>query len=137
MLTEDYCSIELSKLLKEKGFHCGVKNYYSLSKESVKAHHEKKYGAKKDWNSFELTVSRPSQSLVMKWLRELYKIHIDIQYGNVGNHEELILQYWYEIVDSKGRFCESNIVDGNSSYEEAAEDAIKYCLQNLIKCRQT
>ena len=43
-ITEDYCSFETAKLLKEKGFTLPVKNYYSLYTEDAKHNLQKKYG---------------------------------------------------------------------------------------------
>lgn len=131
MITEDYVSFEVAKLLKEKGFQLPVKNYYSLYTEDVKHNLQKKYGAKKNWNSFAFAVSRPSQSLVMKWLREVHHLVIQIEFIDFLEHGEVWL---YSIIERKtikqltGRdedFTEH-------SYEEACEAAIKYCLENLI-----
>ena len=127
MITEDYVSFETAKLLKEKGFQLPVKNYYSLYTEDVKHNLQKKYGAKKNWNSFALAVSRPSQGLAMKWLREKHIViipEVETFYadGSVSSWE-------YHI------WCDDNYEEGQhsfSSYEEAAEAAIKYCLENLI-----
>jgi len=131
MITEDFTSIETARLLKEKGFDVPVKNYYSVCTEDVKHNLQKKYGAKKNWNSFDLTISRPSQSLVMKWLREVQHCVICIT---------PLTFYCGEIV-SKWGYCiwadDNTEVDEESSprlesYEEACETAIKYCLENLI-----
>lgn len=64
-ITEDYVSFETAKLLKEKGFTLPVKNYYSLYTEDAKYNLQKKYGAKKNWNSFALAV------IVMKWIGQM------------------------------------------------------------------
>ena len=131
MITEDFTSIETARLLKEKGFDVPVKNYYSICTEDIKHNLQKKYGAKKNWNSFDLTISRPSQSLVMKWLREVQHCVICIT---------PLTFYCGEIV-SKWGYCiwadDNTEVDEESSprlesYEEACETAIKYCLENLI-----
>ena len=129
-ITEDYVSFETAKLLKEKGFTLPVKNYYSLYTEDVKYNLQKKYGAKKNWNSFALAVSRPSQSLVMKWLREEKDVQIEIPI--VGTDTWVSPTKWMY-----GFRCQTkDVIDGRnanfSSYEEAAEVAIKYCLENLI-----
>lgn len=134
MTQEDYISYETAKLLKEKGFTLPVKNYYSLYTEDVKHNLQRKYGAKKNWNSFAFAVSRPSQSLVMKWLREVHHLHISIEMGfDVDNHQ------YYFFVPS---ICKFSSKTGEyqtpfderefDSYKEACEAAIKYCLENLI-----
>ena len=131
MITEDFTSIETARLLKEKGFDAPVKNYYSICTEDVKYNLQKKYGAKKNWNSFDLTISRPSQSLVMKWLREVHHCVICIT----------PLTFYCGETVSKWGYCiwadDNTEVDEESSprldsYEDACEAAIKYCLENLI-----
>ena len=129
-ITEDYVSFEIAKLLKEKGFTLPVKNYYSLYTEDAKHNLQKKYGAKKNWNSFALAVSRPSQSLVMKWLREEKNVQIEIAIVGTDTWESPT-KWLY------GFRCQTkDIIDRRnadfSSYEEACEAAIKHCLENLI-----
>ena len=131
MIAEDYVSFETVKLLKEKGFDVPCKNYYSIYTEDVKHNLQKKYGAKKNWNSFALAISRPSQSLAMKWLREVHHCVICI----------IPLTFYGGEIGSSWGYCiwaDDNVeVDKVSSprlesYEEAAESAIKYCLEKLI-----
>lgn len=130
-ITEDYVSYDVAKLLKEKGFDAPVKNYYSIYTEDVKHNLQKKYGAKKNWNSFDLTISRPSQSLVMKWLREVQHCVICVT---------PLTFYCGETVSTWGYniWADDNLeIDEFNShkfptYEEACESAIRYCLENLI-----
>lgn len=133
-ITEDYVSFETAKLLKEKGFTLPVKNYYSLYTEDVKHNLQKKYGAKKNWNSFALAVSRPSQSLVMKWLREVhhYYIQVMLDLWACGGH-----MGYYVVIQKTDSDFEMMLQDAldevfYKTYEEACEAAIKYCLENLI-----
>lgn len=129
-ITEDYCNFETAELLKGKGFDVPVKNYYSLFTEDVKYNLQKKYGAKKNWNSFALTVSRPSQSLVMKWLREVHGLYIDI----VTSFSQDNICYTFSC------FNIMDLIQGTKgtsyheyqTHEEVCESAIRYCLENLI-----
>lgn len=123
MITEDYISYETAKLLKEKGFTLPVKNYYSLYTEDVKYNLQKKYGAKKNWNAFAFAVSRPSQSLVMKWLREVHNIALNVCY---------LLGMWsYSVYRTDVSSSGFNSEDFDT-YEEACEAAILYAIKNLI-----
>lgn len=112
-ITEDYVSCETAKLLKGKGFTLPVKKSYS-----------------KNWNSFALAVSMPSQSLVMKWLREVHKLCITItpkvtdSEGSGGCLWEWTITYLL--------VPQSVSLELFESYEEACEAAIKYCLEKLI-----
>ena len=116
-ITEDYVSVETAKLLKEKGFTLPVKKFYS-----------------KNWNSFALDVSRPSQSSVMKWLREVHHYYIQVMLDSwcCGGH----LGYYVVIqkTDSDFEMMLQDAVDEvfYQTYEQACEAAIKYCLEKLI-----
>lgn len=122
MITEDYCSFELSKLLKEKGFDVPIDTYFHNGNDFVCENYVT------NWNAKEEYVSRPSQSLAMKWLREVHRKYIDIRYNN--QNEEYRFIVFTMIKDKPIDFIHSEY---HSTYEEAVEAAIKYCLTNLIK----
>ena len=123
MVTEDYVSYEVAKLLKEKGFDtqsyasiklfCGNNTYYEVNGE---------------WITPEEDIIIPTLQMAMKWLREVHKLYCDIR---VGDGDFVI-----DIISLKdGEFgCE--VAEPEScvypTYEEAAEAAIKYVLENLI-----
>lgn len=81
--------------------------------------------------------SAPTLQMTMKWLREAHKLHIilDIHWLHFANQNgwmytiSRILENGNEYVDSKGDENDKNFY---STYEEAAETAILYCLKNLI-----
>lgn len=149
MITEDYVSFETAKLLKEKGFDGICYHAYSF-----KNGNNKLIGASlviegsvvitaKDTNiaadyykeefGFDIEFYlAPTINMAIKWLREVHNQIIIIKYGNAGFVEESILQWWWELLNTKGELHACNIVDGNKSYEEACEDSILYVLKNLI-----
>ena len=109
MITEDFVSFETAKLLKEK--NCPDFGYSCIyDSEGNKAQ---------------------TQSIIMKWLREVYGLFISI-----GNDD---LDYNWQIFDVKNRtkgldpICLTDSYGGYRKYELACELAIKYCLKNLIK----
>lgn len=130
MITEDYVSFEVAKLLKEKGFASKVLDDGTYAEECRNSYdiytgdflpHCVKHGGQ---------VNAPTLQVAMKWLRntfhlEIYPFHDAIQENN---------DWWYRIERySKG--CgltehESDVI--YKTYEEASEAAIKYCLENLI-----
>ena len=129
MITEDYVSFEVAKLLKEKGFD-GECDYLYVNGNIVRAQ-----GYRCNWNKGETIFadyknecSAPTLQLAMKWLREVHKWHIEISRGEYG--------YFVHIVSAKNLSTENYTVqlEGgyNLSYEEACEAAIRYCLENLI-----
>ena len=119
MITEDYVNFETAKLLKEKGFDELTPLSYSLP-----------YGYEsritcRNSNDTDF-VSRITLQMAMKWLREVHKIHIVIYpYGDYSCDN-----YQFDV------YKDNNLVvskdDGYITYEQAAEAAIKYCLENLI-----
>lgn len=131
-ITEDYVSYEIAKLLKEKGFNGECISYFSIYKDNNTSLHR--------WRNRQTYVNVkndgytivPTHQMALKWLREVHNQIIIIKYGNVGFAEESILQWWWELINTKGELHACNIVDGNKSYEEACEDSILYVLKNLI-----
>lgn len=120
MITEDYCSFEVAKLLKEKGFKEEVTNYYDSGGNFVKS------GYKFNYNFQTVDHSAPTHQMAMKWLREEYGISIEIS--------ALKRNCWaytiYKILNNK---VEELYNDGEfKTYEETVETALKYSLENLI-----
>ncbi len=129
-LTEDYVSFESAVLLKEKGFDVPVKNYFSLNKDAMLHNLDKKNGAKKNWNSFEICISRPSQSLALKWLREVHNIFIEIKY--LPNQFTDEPSYKAIIWDMNTEIGIPFSPDVSTYFETCCEKALKYTLENLI-----
>jgi hypothetical protein len=104
-ITEDFVSFETAKLLKEK--NCPDFGYSCIcDSEGNKAQ---------------------TQSIIMKWLKEVYMLHIWI-----GHNNKKGLPWYYEIHNIKtGMVVKIGGVD-YGSYETAAEAAIKYSLEHLI-----
>lgn len=117
MIQEAYVSFEVAKLLKEKGFEEETYgNYYLGGKLDGKFEESSKV----NWNKFFKTpIAAPTQQMAMRWLREVYDIKIMISPYVDGTYSyEILNDFWYINFDS---------------YEDAAEAAIKYCLENLVK----
>lgn len=130
MIKERYCSREISKLLEEKGFNEPCRSYYTA-----------KYYCrcavtitKQDLIDGEIL--RPTHQMAMDWLREKYKIDIDIRITC-----EKTISYAFDIWDFEiihpNKFVGGTIdlreqQFGFKSYEEAIEAALKYVLEKLI-----
>ena len=123
-ITEDYVSFETAKLLKEKGFDwCTYAYYEDEDNPNISLHASKAI----NWNKTTEFISKPTLQMAMKWLRETFEIHCQIdcpivtfnwRYGirNLNQDE------WFTLRD----------MGDYETYEEAAEAAIEYCLENLI-----
>ena len=124
MVKEAYVSFETAKLLKEKGFD---EPCTGLSKILCK--------------DGEHPVLEITQQKAMRWLREEQNLFIEIQCYGCESDEKAHFEYSYVIseyvridnniyttVDLEQKKAKSRF----QSYEEAVEEAIKYCLTNLI-----
>lgn len=114
MITEDFCSSEIVKLLKEKGFICGA----TYSK-----------GFVKDGDGFVGGLIRHEDNIThqmaMKWLR-CRGIYIEIDVLGKTN-----IKYGFTIL----KLNEGEIYSDDKTYttfEETVETALKYALENLI-----
>lgn len=124
MITEDYVSYNIAKLLKEKGFNEYTYAYY-LPNASF-------YLSPREIDNKNLyaqgCVSAPTIQMAMKWLREAHKIAINIGWGEVFEEN---YQWWCIILNqNNGKILREN--EYHKTYEEACETAIRYCLMNLI-----
>ena len=114
MITEDYVSFEIAKLLKEKGFN-------ELTTKSYPYFEGKDY---------KYDISCPTLQMAMKWLVQKYRLYVNVVPSVEG-------YYWTEkwhsyIEDLNKRYPFGRFISTLNSREEACEAAIKYCLENLI-----
>lgn len=129
MITEDYISFEISKLLKEKGFNVKCDKCYAYFTDDDICFLNLKYP-----KSAQLLIENRypciTLQMAMKWLREVHGLFISI-----GNDD---LDYNWQIFDINDRTkdldptCLTESYAGYKKYELAVETAIKYCLENLI-----
>jgi len=122
MITEDYVSFEVAKLLKEKGFDEPLKRFYnSEGKRGISSYY--------NWNLSDCDCSCPTHQMARRWLREKYYIYADpIKQGNYNDCSE----YYTWIVACMGIIHRNSSVADKLSYEEAVEAALKYSLEKLI-----
>ena len=122
MITEDYVSFETAKLLKSKKFHVPTRSHYDG---------RGGFGfldiCEIDWNNYKCfrerrCYSAPTLQMAMKWLR---KVHgIDISIIPLRSHKEYLPRIESDTISHDAIPCKE--------HEEAAEVAIKYCLENLV-----
>lgn len=131
MVKEKYISFETAKLLYEKGFH-GYSNGYWFD-ENGNFTTDKELGNK----DIKVFVCQ-TQSLVMRWLREIHHLYIQIMLDSwtdgIGHSG-----YYIVIQNTTNDFEEcSPLIDNDpdkvffKTYDGACEAAIQYCLKNLI-----
>lgn len=123
MITEYYVSFEVAKLLKDKGFdeHCiyvylhnGDTDIWDADKEDIEC-------------------TKPTQQMAMAWLREVHNLSPRPRYEEVEDEKELLHYLWFfDILSMKPYKMLIEPKQGYDTYEKAAEEAIKYCLEHLI-----
>lgn len=118
MITEDYVSFEVAKLLKEKGFDEPCLMCYTYDK---KLGNYGQYNSYKNSEVFSLTA--PTLQMAMRWLREVHNIDISVTPDRKAGYSVLIF---------KDKRLPFDTLDSYSIYEKACEAAIKYCLENSI-----
>ena len=153
---EDIVSVKIAKLLKEKGFDKLCHNYYAtdVRHKGVSIGFDEEHelideglgdeieyvdcghlydGPYKNSDELYNAYAAPVRYEVRKWLRKNYHIEIGV-YTNYKNTEHTAIEY--------SAFVSKYVIGGEDkgypmmhhfdSYELAEEDAIKYCLENLI-----
>lgn len=133
MITEDYCSPEVAKLLDKKGFreYCEA-IYFILENGDYR------------WSKIDIPIRDcstckpaailcPTHQMAMKWLREEKNLFIDISFINHYTKDEILHTGWCFAVFHLNNFDEPYYKDIEySTYEQAVEAALKYSLENLI-----
>lgn len=122
MLTEDYCSFEIAKLLKEKGFDGECIGCYWDSKKTFDINYEPL--SYSDGDLRDEVIIAPTHQMAMKWLRE--KGYHIVVFTDSPRYEVKIQDL------NDGSFNVSGITRTYDTYEEAVEATLKYCLTKLI-----
>lgn len=108
MITEDYVSFEIAKLLKEKGFDSECQQYYG-----------------------DYEYPCPTLQMAMKWLREIHRIDIEVRTHYLNYLKPNDTRYYSGKI-LKGSEDVIYTIYSKDTNEEVCEAAIKYCLENLI-----
>lgn len=125
MIEEDYVSFETAKLLKEKGFDENTHMWWYTVYGELGEYDVTDRGRRP-----ELYINAPTLQMAMKWLREVYDIHVVPRkdFFN-GTYTGMIYDGRRENVFDKDDYI---ALVGYETYEQTCEDCIKYCLENLI-----
>ena len=142
MITEDYCSQEVVKLLEEKGFNNTSTiesiTYNKLTKTLDFTYYKYVEGAKTlvtdNIDPSDLTHiwrdGKVTQQMAMKWLREEHNIIIVIEPHSFNLMEEKASSYDFTI------WCGDNyehpLTTNYPTYKETVDAALKHSLENLI-----
>lgn len=129
MITEDYVSFEIAKLLKEYGFNEPTLYYYLEDKYvpdgALLLFQHDGLACDNTGLASDKKFSAPTLQMAAKWLREKYNVHIWVEPSSstAGLYNASVKQNWWN-------YCWSGY--GYKSYERAVSASIEYCLKNLI-----
>lgn len=128
MITEDYCSYELSKLLKDKGFDVMCICYYRVKHDPLFGYlcgyNLENHNGNKD------EISAPTHQMACGWLREK-GLHIEI-YTNASGYRFIVSKTPPNGTDLVTYIKGDNDGGAWDNYDDCVEDAIKYTLENLL-----
>ena len=124
MITENYVSFEIAKLLKEKGFNEKLLTFYLTAEGKKEGYFQIMTFTddKIDNNHSDYCYLAPTLQMAMKWLREVH--NIDVSIIPIRSHKEYLPRIESDTISHDAIPCRK--------YEEACEAAIKYTLENLI-----
>ena len=131
-IKENYCSFEISKMLKNMGFDVFCDAVYIEYKKTTEYHKKgicfEVGGILKGRNSYSInnkyseTFSAPTTAIAKQWIRANYGIHIYADFSNTDRFFGTFRNKWGD---------KRELFEIFNSIEEAEEDAIK-CVINLI-----
>ena len=132
MITEDYVSFELAKLLKDNEFDEECLMYYVEGQNFIRDLSEEDYPNRlKNSKSKEIVITVPTLQMTLQWLRKKYNLMcVCLPYATT---EGIFYAYKIFYLDHKqlGYFTKKE-KSGFDDPKSAYEDAIRYCLENLI-----
>ena len=117
-MKEAYCSYEISKLLKEKGFDEPTTHWYNVKKSLINDYPV----SYENFGNPENVWLAPTHQMACAWLRKK-GYHVAVLYSTKFKSWERIIQASTGVKWSLGGF---------GSHDEAVEDGIKYALEILI-----
>lgn len=122
-IQESYCSFEVSKLLKEKGFDIIGQKWYSADKS---IYYQDEFNNNRG-HIPSLYCEAPTHALAIEWIRVNFGIWISVDFDT---------KYWFTIITNLSEKDEelNHEVRGDEHKipQEATEAALLYTLQNLI-----
>ncbi len=136
MIQEDYCSFEIAKLLKEKGFDEPCLQIYTSDGKRYNMHSTCYQNVCDDDECL-----APTHQMACDWLRKEHLLHIHPEHkAFFQERPKKIYFHWMPFIKPLP-YCKYKPTMGTNeweldmycdSYEEAVEAALKYSLENLI-----
>ena len=155
-MKEDLVSLEVAKLLKEKGFKewCSYLYGTAVRHNGKDIDEDEEYELEAEGRGDEIEYVEggnlyhfncnndkedvnvwacPTQSLAMKWLREVHNLCIE-PYRTASGYLFTVSKIWTGSELYSAKYCGDDEDSGQfTTWEGCVEYAIKYCLENLVK----
>ena len=135
MITEDYVSFQIAKVLKEKDFDKDVlvTDWWYDEKGDAHKHQNYSYSGAPVYYK-ETCCHAPTLQMAMKWLREVHNLVIEPYRTACGYlYTVSTVPYGSTKYDNSESFNGDDEDSGQwTTWEKACEDGVKYCLENLI-----
>lgn len=131
-MTEDYCSAEVSLLLRDNGFNEPCRVYYERDFDDEDLWYLHEYiddDFKSNDKRREDEVNAPTLQMAMKWLYEKYKIFIQITPTIGENGDEVFVAAIYNYGMYHDRVGKNSVY---STIQTAIEISLIYVLENYV-----
>ena len=131
-ITEDYCSYEVAKLLKEKGFKNEYCDNMLLAEDGGVIYKFATFRNKDDafyaTMRFKKQIPYVTHQMALKWLREVHNIFVEISV------DEMLADkgYQWALLFYNDTKIIMPYAGWENTYEQAVEAALLYVLKNLI-----
>lgn len=126
MITEDYVSFEIAKLLKEKGFEGVVNAYYHIWDNGKRVCSVQEFSHSE---APHLYIPAPTIQMAMKWLRDNNGIAVIPTLSSILDNEKFLWDIKIVVAKTGESYSQGWIYE---SYEHACDVAIESCLKHLI-----
>jgi len=134
-MTEKLIELETAKLAKEKGFNWLTRNYFGqINAEPFETHEN----SLDDYNSSRWDekggewISRPTQSLLQKWLREVHNIEVEVsQTRCLGGSKPYCVSVEYLHESGEWDYVDHEGEIDYETYEEALEAGLVVGLKQI------
>jgi hypothetical protein len=127
-MKEKLITFKIAKLAKEKKFDWLTRYYFSqINSEPFETHEN----SLDDYNSSHWNeengewISRPTQSLLQKWLREIHNIQINIENYHSIKEEKPYSVYIEYIINGHWTYKDFDEINDYDTYEEALEKGLQ------------
>ena len=119
-ILEAYCSTEVSRMLLEVSYHGDNVNGIHLP------------GDEYDMAEYYVSIS-----CALRWLRETQDIYVNVRFNPICELDDSVkLNFVVDILDNRsGRWISTDNEIVKGTYEEAAEAAIRFSIENIIRNR--